>query len=331
MLVVLSGVESIHKRLIARQIVAKKNTFVVDGYKLDFTKDDPFGIIGQDGNPVTIESFFPNGLADDDVNARKETLQKMSDLETSIIQNGMLSHYFGKFVSICYDLGIGAYGVPVIPWLPENDPIGDDYHYPTSYESVLERYRNSTLNYHVITGSFGKAFIDRLRTDLGEENVIVYNFIRNPSVVFALHTKIENFTNNQIDLPEEWDKNKMYDSIYNAAILKQDPTIITVRFEDMITSGQFMVDGTNVGLYLDYNSANGLVTRFEFDNILPNVPVTEEMVSEFNQSISPCYLVTLGNPIEDGVCKADVAQGTPWNLFEKLGYEPLTLSQIRNS
>ena len=331
MLVVLSGVESIHKRLIARQIIAKKNTFVVDGYKLDFTKDNPFGIIGQDGTPVTIESFFPDGLAEADVDARKTTLQKMVELENSIIENGMLSHYFGKFVSICYDLGIGAYGVPVIPWLPENDPIGDTYHYPTSYESVLQRYRESKLDYHVITGSFGKAFIDRIRNDIGAENVIVYNILRNPSVAFSLHTRIPNFTSNQVDMPEQWHMNKLYDSIYNSAILKQDPSIITVRFEDMISTKQFIVDGTNVGLYLDYDAATNWLTRYEAANILPNVPVTEEMVTEFNQSISPCYLVTLGNPIEDGVCKADVSQGTPWNLFEKLGYEPLTLEQIRNS
>lgn len=327
MLVVISGVESIHKRLIARQVIARMNEFVVDGWKLDLSMDNPFGIIGPDGEYIDIQKFVSEteDYSQESYDARAATLKRMIEVEEKVFQTyGTENHYHQKFCSPEYDRGFSK----VIVYEDPNDTIG----WPGigSYEDLLTNYNESDLEYFPITGIFGQCFIEKLRADVGAENVLVINIIRNPSVVFTLHNKIPDFTPNQT-YTEAGEQDKLYKSLYNAAILKDDPSVTTVRFEDMIASGEFFVNGVDVGLYIDYNSDDGLLTAYERENILPRLEVTDQMVEDFNQTIQPCLLRMLNSPKEGGAYNAETFDTNPWNLFEKLGYEPLTFTQIRNS
>ena len=51
MLIILSGVETIHKKFLARKIIAALNTFTVDGYTVDFSIE-PFKVTDSTGKIV---------------------------------------------------------------------------------------------------------------------------------------------------------------------------------------------------------------------------------------------------------------------------------------
>lgn len=309
MLIVLSGVESIHKRLIARQIIAKMNKFVVDGYEMDLTMDDPFGIKDSDGNYISIEKF----LHIDDTAKQYNTLNKMKEIEENVFQiQGMQNHLFNAYVAIEYEFGI--FDVPDYTLEENKYPFTWD----ASKEAIIKRYKESDLKYFVITGSISKTFINELRVELGYSNVLSFNIIRNPSVCYYLHQKSEDFFNKPDDYNKIYDEEKLYDSLLNAVLLKEDKLTTTVKFEDMINTGKFFVNDKNIGLYPDYESKNEILTKFEYNNIVPKQNVNVVNIRKFNDKWKNINLYDLGSKSND----------IKFNLFERLGYEPLTFEEI---
>jgi hypothetical protein len=339
-LVIISGSEAIAKKLIAHQIQAKLNDWSIpEGYRVDVTQD-PWHIYDADNNNVT-DSFNESGLfngetkTDDEITANHAMYDKLIALEEAFRTAKYENHYYNKFTSLNYDLanhvGIEASDEDkarsVLTWLSDNLLEDDSLKYPSTYENIVEKYNACTDNYLVITGAFGIEFINRMRASIGASNVIAINITRNPSVSFALHQRIANFNDEQIDMSASDHALKYHVALYNSAILKQDSSITTVKFEDMIATESLTVDGTNVGVYLDFNAANSWLTTFENNAIINNVPTTAQQVTDWNVLAASFALAN----IDSDDAPVDTIMGTPWNLFEKLGYDPLTLAEIRAS
>lgn len=324
MLIVVSGVESIHKRLISRQILnGLMGPWLIDGYYVDFTRDT-LDIVKENDperNPISRQQLITNAEDGSKDTKGVKTLQAIQALEENLFLGGaMRRHYFNRFVDIGHDWG--CFDKP--EW-PKDRETEDLMHYSASYDSVIREYNGWPEDgYMVITGTFCQDFINRLRTDLGSENVLVYNIIRNPSTVSFLHKKADSYFAGS-DYTQEWDQEKLWHSLLTSAKLKQDPSIHTVRFEDMIRTHTFEVDGQNVGIYLDYESANGHLTEYEYANRNDVNVATADDITQFNE---------VAANFDPTVLDIDLELGAPLvglNLFELLDYEALTYEQINIS
>lgn len=341
-LVIISGSEAIAKKLIAHQIQAKLNNWTIpEGYRVDVTQD-PWRIYDPEDNDITTNVDGPwfdgETYTDEEIREHHEIYSELITLEENFRTSKFQNHFYNKFTSINYDLmnhvGIGATddqkAQTVLEWLPDNEPTDASLKYPSEFDDIVSNYNACTDDYQVITGAFGIEFIQRIRTAIGPDNVIAINITRNPSVSFTLHQRITDFTNDQIDMSDSDHMLKYYLAVYNSAILKQDDSITTVKFEDMIADESLMIDGNDVGVYLDFNAANSWLTQFENNAIIDNVPTTAQQVTDWNALATSFALVNVSTDgVEDS--PVDDIMGTPWNLFEKLGYDPLTLAEIRAS
>jgi hypothetical protein len=340
-LVIISGSESIAKKLIAHQIQARLNSWTIsEGHRIDLTTD-PWTVYDPDGNNITTDLdsdwFDGNTKTDAEINANHAIYAKLVQLETNFRTTKFENHYYNKFSSVNYDLmnhvltGVSDADKAntVLEWIPANEPSDATLHYPSEYDDIISKYNACTDDYQVITGAFGIEFINRIRASIGTGNVIAVNITRNPSVSFTLHQRITDFSDGQVDMSADDHMKKYYNSLYNSAILKQDSSITTIKFEDMISSESLTIDGTDVGVYLDFDAYNSWLTNFENNAIIDNVPTTAQQVLDWNTLAASFALVNMSDTNEDA--PVDTIMGTPWNLFEKLGYAPLTLAEIRAS
>ena len=318
MLIVLSGVETIHRKMFAKNILSFMNTFTVDGYTVDFKKDpfevtDPTGKVvyspacdGHEGTNELLIDLDNDGVIDP---AGQEVFNKIIELNSRVMLDGVRDNHFANiFADIPYDYGLVDEPSP---------PFDGGYIQPHTYEDVLNNYRNRTCEVFVITGSFSKHFIDNIRRDLGEENVKVYNIMRNPSVACLVHNKPEAYFIKNDTYTEDFDTNKLHVSISNTANLRRFPDIKEIRFEDAITNGKFVIEGVEIPVPPGYDNYNGLLTQWEYDYIMAHQLVSAENVEFFNSMFS--NIATF-----NGVDNTKI----PDDIFAELGYTPLTREQI---
>lgn len=350
MLVILSGVETIHKKFFARKIIAALNRFVVDGYTVDFSIE-PFTVTDPTGKvvyspaigdqPHTNELLIDvdnDGVIDPEGNA---TFEKILELNDSLfLTGGRNNHFSNFFIDIAHDFGITEnvdYGsnTPKIPLL-----------HPHSYADILANYENRLGDVHVITGIFSKGFIDSIRTDIGAENVTVINIIRNPSTCILLNRKDDAYyANPEKNRTPELDARKLVYSLANAAVLANFDDITTIRFEDIITDGKFTVNGVEVKVPAGYDNFNSILTQWEHNNLIPLEIISAETleaisielqhyasghVSSLTEEIVTYINSLRATPATMSEIKSIMSTNMPENLFTALGYEPLTYDDIVN-
>jgi len=348
MLVILSGVETIHKKFFARKIIAALNRFVVDGHTVDFSIE-PFRVTDPTGKvvyspaigdqPHTNELLIDldnDGVIDLEGNAIFDKILELND--NLFLTGGRNNHFSNFFIDLAHDFGITDtvdYGnsSPKIPLL-----------HPHSYADVLANYANRLGDVHVITGIFSKAFINSVRTDIGAENVTVINIIRNPSTCILLNRKDDAYyANPEKNRTPELDARKLVYSIANAAVLAKFDDITTIRFEDIITAGKFTVNGVEVTVPAGYDNFNSVLTQWEHENLIPLEIISAETLDAINIELqhyasgqSPniteeitTYINSLrSTPATISEIKAVISANMPENLFTELGYEPLTYDDI---
>lgn len=320
MVILLSGVESVNKKLISRQITGKLNTFIVDEYYLDFTMDDPFGIKNSDGEDISTEEFL---LTNDD---NKEILSRMEKLEEKLREQETKNHLFGKYEANEYELGI-----IVKPRYCTDDREFSFIPYNITLKNLINNAKNTKQDYFVITGSMSKTFINEFRKEFGEENVKAYNIIRNPSTCFVLNYKDDEYFNANSTYHRMYDFDKLSDSLTNGYLLAQDKSVTTIKFEDMIKDG-LIIDGKDVGLYLGFNAKNSWLTEYEFSRLKDYNPVTNDDLLKFNERFKKLKYIDLVDKFDKNfLTKEELRkiEALPMtNVFERLGYEPLTLKEI---
>lgn len=362
MLIILTGTETIHKRLIAREILAHLNTFKVRDYTVDFKKD-PLEVFNSSGEliyrPDTEEitgvtNLFHNEEGHPAADIGQDVLQEITDLQSNVFFKQY--HYRHVFSDPFPDFG----------FYPGVEIFSDDYSRklssPHRYSDILDAYENRIIDNLVITGSFSKLFIDKIRQDLGNENVTVINISRHPSVSFLLHQKIPQWYIDNPLISEFNDDINLRMSLLNVIKLKEDPNVITVKFEDIIANGCITVLGVDVPLPPGYTKYNSYLTTLEVEEWLTKNEVLAEMLdlrnTEYvnydilvgqtddpsNRTLRPTHLVKLKdvlpmfNQLISGFYNQSinltieqVESVTPKNLFIATGYLGLlTKNEICN-
>lgn len=337
MLIILSGMETIHKKFFARKILGAMNTWECEGYTIDLS-GNLARIRDADGNVV---------LTENDRNAQPfdkmaEVLAKMSEVEAQLINSIKVNHFNNVFCDPWADYGL----------IPEQESLsstfeGRSYRHPHTYADVLANYKNRQWENFVITGAFSAGFIKKIRKSLGAKNVMVFNITRNPSTCHQLNLKAEDeYADPLKDHTPLSDRMKMHNSMCNAAILKDVTGVQTIKFEDIIDNGGFSIDDVWVGVPDGYDSYNGILTQWEYNNVIPLRLVDD--VGRFNVENIDFHLLHNIEDDESGeihirwfehtidavnavfgttLTEADV-KVVPSNIFEALGYQPLSYEDI---
>lgn len=312
MLIILTGSDSINKRLISRQIMAKCNEYKCNGYTLDFSMDDPFGIKDKDNNYIDVEKFI------EDNEENQKLFNTMEEMYKTFLLHEETNHYFDRFTDIGYDLKIFN--------RPEHlDRSVDNFPNKESFNEILFKYKKSKLKYFVITGSFSKTIINKFIFKLGKENVKVINFLRNPSVAYFLNKKPQKLFLKDKQYTESYDISRLKTSILNSMILKDDENVQTIRFEDMIKS-TLIIDNIDVGLYIDYKNKNDFLTTYEFDVKKDQIEMSSDELKKFNKLFSSFNVYEDMSEEEKALCNKFDLENI--NVFERLGYEQLTIKKM---
>jgi hypothetical protein len=328
MLIIISGVETINKKFFATNVVGRLNTFVIDGYHVHFTDHD-FEVV----DPATDQTIYPSTAEEHSefVLENQETFDKILALQQTIFLEGLRDNHFrNTFVDILADYGIAE---------PTFSNLGDEkLIQPHEYQDIIYNYNNRSYENFTITGSFSKVFVDRIRSDLGTDNIQVYNIIRNPSVCYLIQEKNPEHYQKYIGLLDpEMDHQKLILSLVNCASLMRDPSIVTLRFEDMIQAGSFVINGKEVTVPKGYEQYNEWLTVWEKENITPLEIVSPEALDLMNQYLTTWATNTFTAEKIDAfnaltgssfTTSDNTRLNLPQNIFTELGYAPLSLDTI---
>jgi len=308
MLIILNGPETIHRKWFGLQIAYALNTFVFDGYTVDFGKKpmeifDPAGKLvyggpesehsilhDENGDPVPEKSEFFNSIVQQSLN----------------IPNEITAYYKNLYCNISYDAGAST-----VLKIEDNHELSL---YPHEYPDLIGGYTKSKEKYsnYVISGAFSKGWIDQIKSDLGAENVHVVNIVRNPSCVFLTHVTAHGNTADRY--------NQMLKSLSNSGHLSKFEDIQTLKFEDIIAVGSFEVNGVTVNVPPEHVMFNQWLTEWEYTHTI-NMTFSRNAneLSDFNA------LYADRSPLIPPSAGADMVQ---INGFEELGYTPLDYPTI---
>lgn len=332
MLVVLNGYDTDSKNFLSKQITAYLNNFVFEGYNVDFKKQ-PFEVTNSLGIIVyTPGDEVSHGVQNLDMSAEEgyEFANRLLDWTTKVFpDDNTNTSYNDAFLDLLFDYGIVPERSNVVdPGTPNAGRVYD-------YNDIITAYKNRLYDKFVITGEFSKAVIDQLKSDLGAENVSVYNFIRNPSATFLTQVP---YTVNALDTDKPVRR-----AIFNSANLKRFNDITTIKFEDILAAGKVVIEGVEIPLPVEYTASKPNLTQWEKDNVLPSNLVSSEQLDQFNSYASNFDFTDLEDGtynLETIVPAINARYGTnitaedlnviPTNLFDALGYTPLTYNQIVN-
>jgi len=307
MLIILNGVETLQRKWFGEQISSALNRFVIDGYRVDYTDKSNFKIFDDAGSEVARQALFFTADGKDN-HEGKATFQKMVDFQWTVFTKTHLSCK-NRFVNIAHDMGqvAGEIQYTVTETLPVLE-----------YLDVVHAYRERPYEYFVITGSFAKGFVNTISTDLGADNVQVYNIVRNPSSMFMVHEKSDYFYLTHPEYTSEINHEFFIKSLITAGILSQVPRVVTYKFEDIMRDKVIVINGVEVSVPSDLLPMhNEWVTKWEYDNIIePGYRPSEENLNHINGSLSDI---------------SSVRPDEPWmysDFFALLGYTPLDYATL---
>lgn len=124
-----------------------------------------------------------------------------------------------------------------------------------SPESIMKRRKASKFNYFVICGQIGEFMINEIKK-ISDEEVKVYNIIRNPSVSELIFKNYFNVNKEEI---------YTFDS-FNAVNLKNKKDVITLKFEDLFKSSQIEIADEIINLGPEFLSDANVFTSYELEN-----------------------------------------------------------------
>ncbi|MFZ9615191.1 MAG: hypothetical protein ACO3AG_00805 [Fluviibacter sp.] len=335
MVIVLTGMQAINKKFLARIILASINKFEHSGFTADFTSSN-FSIYDQDGTEVYRVATDTDAGIDTLIHSHKNgpsIIQYFDKLNTDVFEDIVKhSHFVNRFSSIAVDFGITNRP----NYLKDN--VTNKLLHPHGFIDVVELIKNYPYEHKVITGTVGAHFINRLKKALPNEEVHVVNIIRNPSASWLMNKKPESKWNSpgSPDLDEALDHERFFQSAIASAHLIGNPDVQTIRFEDMMHTGELKIGDTVIKVRDDYRTSNYWISEYEANN---NVLMSDEEFASFNDralhyTFEDFYVEPDDADEEEvfGMPRAEllekIAQHFPRNLFAELGYEPLTKEEI---
>ena len=187
-----------------------------------------------------------------------EIIERIHALHNEISHGVFLNHFRNVFTT-CWD----DFGLHIDPEFEDKFETEPGFKNPHSYQDVLDNYKNRVRPVHVISGFFGKRFLNKIRQDLGADNVVVINLTRNPSIAYLLNDRPDSFYSSPDLNYKSLDLWNLQRSILNAVAIKKEPYVTTIKFEDMLVDQQFSVRGAVIKLPEAYKEHNRWVTKFE--------------------------------------------------------------------
>lgn len=169
----------------------------------------------------------------------------------------------------------------------------------------------------IIGGTFSKVFLDQLRET---HDIHVLNFVRNPSAVFVTGYR-SLFEDDDLPMGIEHVTPMVTSAAIDNITLSKLEYVTTVRFEDIIKNKYFDFMGKRFNCPNACNSYNGIITKFEAVMTKREAAISADMVDAFNHRFS-IFNQSFVN------CHNDPR--LPGNVFDELGYSPLTLEEILN-
>lgn len=316
----MSGVQSINVRSIANEVFFGFNTFKVDGYDINFHARN-FKVSTPGGETLYASSFpgaedtakllgIRDGFEKFMLNNRDgfKTYGRVVSLSERLLSAQAKNHYSTKFAEdVMYDF---------VNFSESEES------WPGLFASVVNEYQNRQNDVMVISGSFAKRIVDKFKTAIGAENVTAINVIRNPSAAYLCNYRPADFYDENPGERESHEK-RLRLSLLNAAYLKKDDAIQTIKFEDIMQTGHFDILDRTVYLPGEYAPGNEFVTNYERRDIQ-----SDQGLAEFNQfytNFKESAISTSNESNPEAIAAA--ALSLPNDIFSELGYTPLTYDQ----
>ena len=212
-----------------------------------------------------------------------------------------------------------------------------------SYENLLDSYRERKYDYKIISGSFGKTFLEKIRKDIGEQNVLVLNIVRNPSAAFIISNKPDisyesDYTQPNNLLTKKDDEFCFIESYINSIIIKDLPYVNTIKYEDILRDGYIEILNTKIDFSFFYKKYNSYITIFDIKKIIKLNLVNSVIVNGYNmimQNLPLSYLNSFndtgeGKPVVDDDLTEEQFEKVPKNFFDFFGYSILSYEQVTN-
>jgi len=321
MLIILSGIDTINKKLIAHAITTTLNTFEIDGYRVDTSKES-WELIDNNGNVVygNVDGKYVNSIMlGEQGEENKEgiaTVYKLEALKNQLQRETEKCHYFHQFGRVAGDWNL----IPTrtIEVISEEKRTIDGELVTIDYQYVLNQYLNRITDTQVISGIFSKVFIDKMKNDIGSENVLVLNIIRNPSAAYLMAKRPIGYYDQPGQASDEVSElQQLRRSIFICCSLIRFSEFSTIKFENIITTCSITVNGIEIKLpKFIYKNYNDYITNWEFENSVPLKLSNEIEINSINDSYQH---ITTDLPIDPNPIP---------DFFIALGYKPLTYQEI---
>lgn len=338
MLVIVSGVETTGKKLIAREILSKMSgDIALDNGHFLRLNTHPYTITNSDGEVV----FEPGGvctLLHDKSNGDSfcpvgDAILKQAEgfYETIILNGSRDGHVKANFADVYRDYGVFQH--PMFYEFSASNPNTN-----ITYQDIVDAYNSKSSQVYVLTGIFGKHFIDEMKVLIGAENVVALNIIRNPSVCFLFDQKpAEWYEANNKTIDTDFEKLKK--SLFTATYLNSCDDVITLRYEDILSDGFIEINGVRIAIPEELVSTDGILTNQEKTEFLPQNNIADTDLDELNNTFQ--NFVHLPTATDEILADVNATQGTaltralitemvPVNVFTELGYDPMTRAEIIN-
>lgn len=329
MLIILNGSEAINKTYLAKMILsAFLSPFDVEGYKVKF-KGNFYEIYDSNNELV----FRPSGHGQEHCNKifldeggfpNQEGISIQDQAEAHAVmlfRDGIgFENYLDSFIELHTDFGV---------WTGEGEEWKSVATNQNLYQKLINSHNNSPYGVFVATGSFSKSIVSKLKQDLGSNNVVVVNITRNPSISFCLHQRTPDYYTNNINASEVKEFQKIHEVTMNTYVIHKMSDVVNIHYEDIIKNKSFVLLNKTVEVdgIEDYN---GLITVYEKE-FLDNHPIDNHKFTlpEKPDFYPNSFIVDLAgwNTMNSNFHSA-MAPGSPFNVFQELGYTTLTKEQI---
>lgn len=300
MLIAVTGIQTVQRQYIARQIHVALNglsNVEIDGYRADFTNDDSYEIYNADGVLV----YQPHGVHD-----------LLLDANSTAEYKGPC--YYGRQTRLKADAFRDRINMIVAE--------GDLTHYTQDDDYVIEKmrqmYNDHEHEHDVFFGNISQPTMEKLAAAFGDE-LIVLNIIRNPSVAFLVDTTYNRNQHTGLNNPHL--SYRLGSSISMACDLKPMSSVTTVKYETIIDDGKFQLLGMDI-VCPELFGFNQYLTEEENTHIVPTEKEKKAETLELFNQLAQDIRAHSDTPADDNI---------PNNVFEHLGYEAIDIETIIGS
>lgn len=338
MLIIVCGSEGIHKKFLARKVIAAVNDFQIADYKIDFNcypfkvYDSDNNIVFQSTSKLSQKYSYSEKIVLDDADLDPtlygqginyldtDTTEKILHLEDKTFLSG-LKYYRDVFSNSALDYGLFD-EKSITDFEADNIELG------TSYIDLINCYKNRTYKNFVVCGSFGKTYLEKIAKEIGTENIIVLNITRNPSVSWCVHQKPDSYYELEKSKGLEGfkgDIEKYLETTLASISIRDLDYVHNIKFENMIEQGLQVLD-KKVTLPLGYESFNGMLTQYEITHLIPKGYANAEIIQNMNDNIGN-FIMTKNFDIDIDI-PSNANQYFPSNFFDVQDYTPLSYAHI---